>query len=67
MRKSSEVNPLNILDRIHSPRDLQGLNQWELAALAEEIRRLLVDQVSRTGGHLASNLGARCPPVSDTC
>lgn len=48
---------MNILDRIHSPRDLQGLNQWELAALAEEIRRLLVDQVSRTGGHLASNLG----------
>ena len=30
----------------------------EMPALAEEIREFLVDQVSETGGHLASNLGA---------
>lgn len=48
---------MSILEHIQSPRDLKGLNQWELATLAEEIRCLLVNQVSRTGGHLASNLG----------
>lgn len=48
---------MSILDRIQSPGDLRSLNQWELATLAQEIRRFLVDKVSHTGGHLASNLG----------
>lgn len=47
----------SILDRINSPADLKGLSDKELKALAKEIRRFLVDHVSKTGGHLSSNLG----------
>lgn len=46
-----------ILDRIDSPRDLQKLTQEELSTLAAEIRDELVSTVSKTGGHLAPNLG----------
>jgi len=45
------------LDRIHSPADLRQLARAELGPLAGEIRAFLIDTVSRTGGHLASNLG----------
>ncbi len=46
-----------ILDRIESPDDIKKLNIKELNALANEIRRFLIKNVSKTGGHLASNLG----------
>jgi len=46
-----------ILNHIDSPADLKGLKEEELVALAGEIRAFLLDTVSRTGGHLASNLG----------
>lgn len=46
-----------ILDRINTPRDLRQLEAAELPALAEEIRRTIIETVSRNGGHLASNLG----------
>ncbi len=46
-----------ILDRINSPADLRGLSDNELTSLADELRRLLIETVSETGGHLASNLG----------
>jgi len=46
-----------ILDKIDSPADLKGLTPPELKQLASEIRQELVDTVSVTGGHLASNLG----------
>ena len=46
-----------ILDRIHSPEDLRALDGSELPLLCDELRGFLVTQVSRTGGHLASNLG----------
>ena len=46
-----------ILKRIDSPKDLKGLNINELKQLAEEIRQFLLEKVSKTGGHLASNLG----------
>ncbi len=46
-----------LLDGIDSPKDIKQLNNAELCALAEEIRAVLVDTVSKTGGHLASNLG----------
>ena len=46
-----------ILNHIDSPADLKGLKEEELVALAGEIRTFLLDTVSRTGGHLASNLG----------
>ena len=45
------------LDRIKCPEDVAKLNTAEAEALAEEIRRFLIDSVSKTGGHLASNLG----------
>lgn len=53
----AEYSDLKILNKIESPKDLKALSPAELSALAEEIRRYLVTTVSRTGGHLASNLG----------
>lgn len=46
-----------ILSHIDSPKDLKGLPDKCIPALAEEIRRFLVENVTKTGGHLASNLG----------
>ena len=48
---------MDILSRIQGPEDLKKLSLPELEELAEEIRRFLVEHVSLTGGHLASNLG----------
>ncbi|MGI6003974.1 MAG: 1-deoxy-D-xylulose-5-phosphate synthase [Christensenellales bacterium] len=48
---------MNLLDNIDSPADLKLLTQEQLEALAEEIRIHILRCVSRTGGHLASNLG----------
>ena len=46
-----------ILERINGPDDIKKLKDGELAVLAEEIRSFLIEKISRTGGHLASNLG----------
>ena len=46
-----------ILEKIHSHQDLVQLNIQQRETLCREIREFLVDRVSRTGGHLASNLG----------
>lgn len=46
-----------ILDNIHTPEDIRKLTYDDKKVLAEEIRSLIVDTVSTTGGHLASNLG----------
>ena len=46
-----------LLETIHGPRDLDRLTESELADLAVEIRRFLVAEVSKTGGHLGPNLG----------
>ena len=46
-----------LLSRIDSPGDLKALNEKDLPALCAEIREFLVDRVTETGGHLASNLG----------
>lgn len=45
------------LKSIASPEDLKNLSTEDLKQLAKEIRRFLVYHVSKTGGHLASNLG----------
>ena len=45
------------LNNINSPEDLKKLNIDELDTLAAEIRSFMVNSVSRTGGHLSSNLG----------
>ncbi len=46
-----------ILDNIKSPDDLKSLKENELTLLASEIREFIIETVSKTGGHLASNLG----------
>ena len=46
-----------LLDTLHTPADLRALAPTELPQLAAELREFLVQSVSRTGGHLASNLG----------
>lgn len=48
---------MGILDRINSSEDIKKLNSDELEALCTEIREFIIQNVSRTGGHLASNLG----------
>ncbi len=46
-----------ILDKINSPQELKNLPAEQMPELCSEIRRFLVENVMRTGGHLASNLG----------
>ena len=46
-----------LLDTIHSPADLRKLPRNQLKALSDELRAYLLDTVSKTGGHLSSNLG----------
>ena len=46
-----------ILDRINGPEDVKKLRGEELSQLSEEIRTFLIEKISMTGGHLASNLG----------
>lgn len=45
------------LDGVNSPRDIKQLNVNQLNELSKDIRKFLVKNVSKTGGHLASNLG----------
>lgn len=46
-----------ILEQITGAEDVKKLSEEELISLAGEIREFLIDKISRTGGHLASNLG----------
>ena len=46
-----------ILDRIKNPKDLKQLKIKDLSRLAKEMRTLIINTVSQTGGHLSSNLG----------
>jgi 1-deoxy-D-xylulose-5-phosphate synthase len=46
-----------LLEKINSPADLKPLSRAELKELAAELREFIIQSVSRTGGHLASNLG----------
>lgn len=49
---------MSYLENVNSPKDIKKLNIDELDALCDEIRELMIDIVSKNGGHLASNLGA---------
>ena len=49
---------MKFLKSLNFPEDLKQLNDNEYKALSEELREFLIDSVSKTGGHLASNLGA---------
>ena len=46
-----------ILERMNKPNDIKKLSDEELKVLADEIREFLINKISVTGGHLASNLG----------
>ena len=46
-----------VLERIQKENDIQKIAKEDLPVLAQEIREFLVEKISRTGGHLASNLG----------
>ena len=46
-----------LLEDINSPTDIHALTDKELNELSDEIRSFLIDKVSKTGGHLSSNLG----------
>lgn len=48
---------MNILEKIHGHEDLLRLSDEERLLLCQQIREFLIDRVSKTGGHLASNLG----------
>ncbi|MCI9570771.1 MAG: 1-deoxy-D-xylulose-5-phosphate synthase [Lachnospiraceae bacterium] len=46
-----------LLDKIRQSSDMKGLKEEEYPILAQEIRQFLIEKISLTGGHLASNLG----------
>ncbi len=54
LKKQPEIK---YLDNIKSPKDIRKMTVPQLKCLCSEIRRTLIDTVSQTGGHLASNLG----------
>ena len=45
------------LEQIQAPSDIKGMDNQQLTELAQEIRQELISSVSKTGGHLSSNLG----------
>ena len=49
---------MSLLEKINSPDDLKAVTRDDLPKLAEEIRKIIVEVVSQTGGHLAPSLGA---------
>jgi 1-deoxy-D-xylulose-5-phosphate synthase len=57
-RQRTLVTVTRVLGRVDCPADLRALTREELVVLSAEIRDLLVQTVSRTGGHLGPNLGA---------
>ena len=48
----------NLLDKVSFPEDFRGFSSEELKELAGEVREFMIEAVSKTGGHLASSLGA---------
>ncbi|MBO0903557.1 1-deoxy-D-xylulose-5-phosphate synthase [Jiella sonneratiae] len=53
----AETSNTPLLDRITHPEDLRDLDESKLTQLADELRADLIDQISRTGGHLGAGLG----------
>lgn len=53
----TEAKQRCLLDEVNSPEDIKKLDIAQLERLSGEIREFLIEKVSRTGGHLASNLG----------
>jgi len=57
MKELTGQEPNSVLEFLESPDDIKKLSIDELSQLADEVRELIIDTVSRTGGHLASSLG----------
>ena len=53
-----EENKYPYLDRVHTDEELKALSVADAKGLCADLRRFLVDKVTKSGGHLASNLGA---------
>ena len=47
-----------LIDKIDSPADLKGLDDDQLAQLAQEVRELIIETIGEIGGHFGANLGA---------
>lgn len=54
----NDMKQYSILNKINSPADLKSLSEADRKQLADDLRATIIDTVSKTGGHLASNLGA---------
>src|SRR5258708_17813334 len=48
----------DLLSRIQSPADLKNLTRDQLKQVANELRQAIIDNLAKTGGHFASDLGA---------
>jgi 1-deoxy-D-xylulose-5-phosphate synthase len=57
LKQKKRINNL-LLEAINNPKDLRALAPEQLPQLAAEVRKLMVEVVSKSGGHLASSLGA---------
>jgi 1-deoxy-D-xylulose-5-phosphate synthase len=57
MSGKQEHEPPSLLDAIDGPEDLKGLSEQELAQLAQEVRKHIIDTVGEIGGHFGANLG----------
>jgi 1-deoxy-D-xylulose-5-phosphate synthase len=57
MREREMSNVNGLISKIDSPADLKKMSNNELQELGKEVRNFLIESVSKTGGHLASNLG----------
>lgn len=55
--QSTTTSKPSVLDRVNVPADLKPLSPPELTRLADEVRAMILNGVSQTGGHLAANLG----------
>ncbi len=55
--KALTIKAEPLLPKINSPKDVQALDEQQLAQLAAEIRQYMLEVISQTGGHLAPNLG----------
>jgi 1-deoxy-D-xylulose-5-phosphate synthase len=54
---TSPVRRYPLLEQVDTPQDLRRLDEAQLPTLADEVRRFLIESVSKTGGHLAAGLG----------
>ena len=51
------TNAYPLLQKVNTPSDLRAMSRGDLKVLSDELRAYVLDSVSKTGGHLSSNLG----------